>query len=135
MHAPICFVTLLCSLICLPLAAETTRYQTAPKSQPPKNTQDWQVPVISIDPVTKKTRVFIQPDGSFSDSLVSHATPVYHARSLYDLTPTGISNSTVSLHRQMASACPQGWIKLQEWTSLQSNTPELHYQFQCRDNS
>jgi len=131
MHIPIRTITFLCWLTGLPLAAETTTYQTAPKSQPPKITQDWQIPVISIDPATEKTRVFIQSDGSFGDGLASRVAPVYHARALYEPASSGISDSIIKLHRQMADACPQGWIKRQEWAILQTDTPELHYQFQC----
>jgi len=119
----------------MPLAADTTTYQTTAKAPPVQNQQTWSAPLISIDPRTGKARVFIQPDGSFSNSLASHNAPVYHARALYEPSPGGISVSMTKLHRQMADACPQGWIKLQEWASLQSDTPKLHYQFQCLKTS
>ena len=121
----------LCFAFSLPIAAESTVYQTAPKPPPQQSQQEWGVPVISVNPTTGKTRVFITPDGSFSNSLAPHGAPVYHAQAFYEPTPTGIPASIVKLHRQMADTCPQGWIKLQEWASLQTDTPELHYQFQC----
>jgi len=126
---------LVCFALCLPLSlislAESTVYQTSPKPAHTSSQKDWSVPVISINPDTGKTRVFITPDGSFSSSLASHGAPVYHARALYDPTSTGISDSTIALHRQMVDICPQGWIKLQEWANLHTDTQELHYQFQC----
>ncbi len=128
-------IAYLCFLLSLPLAADTTTYQTAPKAPPEKTPQAWNAPLISVDPETGKTRIFIQPDGSFSNSLASHDTPVYDARSLYKPTSTGIADSITKLHRQMADACPQGWVKRQEWADLQSDTPELHYQFQCLHTS
>lgn len=124
-------VVCLCLLFSMPLAADTTTYQTAPKAPSVQNQQTWNAPLISIDPQTGKTRVFIQPDGSFNNSLASHDAPLYHARALYQPTSAGIFDSIIKLHQQMADACPQGWIKLQEWANLQINTPELHYQFQC----
>jgi hypothetical protein len=131
MHFPARLLAYLCLLLSLPLAADTTTYQTAPKVPSEQTRQVWSAPLISVDPQTGKTRIFIQPDGSFSNSPASHGTPVYHARVLYKSTSTGISDSIIKLYRQMADACPQGWIKLQEWASLQTDTPELHYQFQC----
>lgn len=115
----------------LSTSADTTVYQTAPKATAPKNQEQWSTPVISIDPHSGRTRVFITPDDSFSHSLASHGAPVYHARAFYEPTATGIPASLVQLHRQMAEACPQGWIKLQEWANLKTEAPELHYQFQC----
>lgn len=122
----------LCLLLSLPAAADTTVYQTGPKttgSQAPR--EIWSAPVISVDPKTGRTRVFITPDGSFSNNLASHGAPVYHARTLHEPTPAGIQTGVGRLHQQMADTCPQGWIKLQEWARLTTDTPELHYQFQC----
>ena len=113
------------------VAADGTLYQTPPKTTSPQTNQQWGAPVISVDPHSGRTRVFITPDGSFSNNLASHGAPVYHARALYEPTETGIPSALIKLHRQMANACPTGWIKLQEWASLHINTPELHYQFQC----
>jgi len=131
MHFPARLLAYLCLLLSLPLEADTTTYQTALKAPSEQTQQVWNTPLISIDPQTGKTRVFIQSDGSFSNSLASHGAQVYHARALYKPTSTGISDGIIKLHRQMANTCPQGWIKLQEWTNLQTDTPELHYQFQC----
>ena len=121
----------LCLSLSLPCLAESTLYQTAPKQPSATPQQGFDVPLISINPDTGKTRVFITPNGSFSNKLASHGAPVYHARALYQATPAGIPASIAKLHQQMAEACPQGWIKLQQWATLQSDTPELHYQFQC----
>jgi len=116
------------SLTCF---ADSTVYQTAPKPSAPNAESTLNVPLISVNPDTGKTRVFITPDGSFSDRLAPHGAPVYHALALYNPTPAGIPASLVKLHQQMADTCPDGWIKLQEWATLQTNAPELHYQFQC----
>jgi len=116
------------SLTCF---AEPTVYQTAPKPSAPDSEPSLIVPLISVNPETGKTRVFITPDGSFSDRLATQSAPVYHARALYALTPADISSSVAQLHQNIAETCPQGWIKLQEWVTLQFDTPELHYQFQC----
>jgi len=116
------------SLTCF---AEATVYQTVPKPPVPNSETALIVPLISVNPDTGKSRVFITPDGSFRDRLAPHRAPVYHARALYTLTPAGIPASIVKLHQKIADAGPQGWIKLQEWVTLQFDTPELHYQFQC----
>lgn len=121
----------LCLIFSLPASADTTVYQTAPKTTAAQNQEQWSAPVISVDPHSGRTRVFITPDGSFSNSLASHGAPVYHARALYESTETGVPAALIKLHHQMADTCPTGWIKLQEWASLHTNTPELHYQFQC----
>ena len=123
----------LCLILSLPAAADATSYQT--EAKPPSTTaqQSWNVPVISVNPATGQQRVFITPLGELGNGLASHEAPVYHARALYQPTATAISTSITSLHQQMAEHCPQGWIKRQEWAILQSDTPELHYQFQCLD--
>lgn len=126
-HAIIC----LCLLFSLPLAADSNSYQTAPKQDVIQSQPSWSTPLISVDPATGKTRVFIQPDGSFSNNLASYGAPVYHARVLYEPTPQGMSASQLTLHQQMRSTCPQGWIKLQEWVQINEETASLNYQFQC----
>lgn len=118
----LCFVS--------PAFAETNNYQTAEKP-PPEARPSSQLPPLSISPETGKTRVFIAPEGSFNHSLVSSSKPVYHAQAFYEPTPSGLSKSQLALHRQMASACPKGWLKLQEWANLHADNPELHYRFQC----
>lgn len=126
-------ITSLCILVSLPLAADTTRYQTAPPAKPAvtESQPSWSAPLISVDPATGKTRVFIQPDGSFSNRLASYGAPVYHARALYKLTPQGIASSQLTLHQKMRDVCAQGWIKLQEWAQFNQATATLNYQFQC----
>jgi len=130
----ICTLLFVLSNTCL---AEPKTYQTEskPSSSGSASEPALIAPLISVNPETGKTRVFITPDGSFSDRLATQSAPVYHARALYESTSSGISDSLIKLYRQMADACPQGWIKLQEWAILQSNTPELHYQFQCLNTS
>lgn len=122
-----------CLIFSLSATADTTIYQTAPKTTETQYHEAWSAPVISIDPHSGRTRVFITPNGSFSNELASHGAPVYHARALYEPSETGIPGALLKLHRQMAEICPAGWIKLQEWASLSTNAPELHYQFQCLD--
>lgn len=126
-----CWVLLILSQVCF---ADARSYQTAPKLPVSENPQSITVPLISVNPNTGQTRVFITPEGEFGSGLASHKAPVYHARALYEATPAGVSASTTVLHQQMGKRCPQGWIKLQEWASLQSKIPELHYQFQCLDD-
>lgn len=111
--------------------AEAKTYQTEPKPTPQETGQGWEVPVISVNPEAGQKRVFITPQNNPSNSLAPYNSPVYHARAAYTLTPAGIPVSIEKLHQQMAEMCPQGWIKLQEWATLQSNPPELHFQFQC----
>jgi len=123
-----CVLLIVLSNVCL---AEPNTYQTAPKFLAPESQQDINAPLLSVNPESGNTRVFITPNSLFKHELASQGRPVYHARTLYRPTPSGISDSMIKLHLQMADTCPQGWIKRQEWANLQTNTPELHYQFQC----
>ncbi|MEH6357951.1 MAG: hypothetical protein V7745_03115 [Pseudomonadales bacterium] len=115
--------------------AESKTYQTAAKPTVADQQQIIPSPLISVNPDSGETRVFITPNSHLTNGLASHNTPVYHARTLYKLSATGISSSVVSLHQQMANRCPRGWIKLHEWVTLKTDTPELHYQFQCLNTS
>ena len=123
-----CALMLILSHYCL---AETKTYQTEPKPTPQETGQGWEVPVISVNPETGQKRVFITPQNNPTSSLAPHNSPIYHARAAYKLTSIGIAASIAKLHQQMAEACPQGWGKRQEWATLKSDTPELHFQFQC----
>lgn len=123
-----CTLLLILSHACI---AEPKTYQTAPKHPVIEHPKTIDTPLISVNPASGETRLFITPDGSFSNGLVSHDTQVYYARALYDSSSQGIAASMVILHKQMADVCPQGWIKREEWTTLQSVTPELHFKFQC----
>lgn len=127
----------LCMLLLLlsqPGFAETRVYQTAPKLAPLENQQQIAVPLISVSPDSGRARIFITPDGSFSNRGEAQNAPLYHARTSYTPTVQGLSSSVIKLHQQMIARCPQGWIKRQEWATLQSSTPELHYHFQCLYN-
>ena len=122
-------------IISQPCVAESKTYQTAAKPTVADQQQIITSPLISVNPDSGETRVFITPNSHHTNGLASHNTPVYHARALYKPSATGISSSVVSLHQQMANLCPRGWIKLDEWVTLKADTPELHYQFQCLNTS
>lgn len=131
MRQSIAFITGLCLLLPLALIAEPVSYQTASKPEISRPPASWKTPLLAIDPDTGKVRVYIQPDASFSNAMASSDAPVYHAQALYEPTQQGISSSQLTLHRQMRNACPQGWIKLQEWVQLNTDRATLNYQFQC----
>ena len=127
-----CATACLSLLFCLPLPADTTSYQTASNPQPNTITQhEWKIPILSVDPATGKTRVYIQGDTPLNGELASRNAQVYHARALYSPTQQGIQTSIAELHQHMAKVCPTGWVKHQEWANLQTGSPELHYRFQC----
>jgi hypothetical protein len=125
---------LICTLLFIlsqPCSAETKIYQTALKSAVTDQQQIISSPLISVNPNSGETHVFITPNSHRSSQPGSHNKTVHHAQALYEATSTGITQSITKLHHHMAKACPQGWIKRYEWVTLKTDTPELHYQFQC----
>jgi len=50
-------------------------------------------------------------------------------------TDYSASSAINNLHQQMAQHCPQGWLKIKEWSLPVEQDYYLHYLFQCASGS
>lgn len=123
-HLPLLIATLLGTQLC---QADSRHYHTAPAAPAAPPGEQFEIPLIEIDPDSGEQRIYLAPPGD-KQRLVASAG---YRQDATEAAAPGLHQAIGQLHQQMAAACPQGWVKLEEWAVTDSSQINLHYAFAC----
>ena len=113
-----------------PCYADNQHYRTAPPQNPDHPTSEIDIPLLEIDPDTGERRIYLRPTPQGETHI---------AQAFYQSEPGAgdphLHQAILQLHQQMNTACPAGWLKLEEWAAVSERGIQLHYRFACLGQS
>ncbi len=110
--------------------AQTYHYHTTP-AQPQSDARDVGIPLIEVDPDSGEKKVFLRPNSGSSSGTVEQKIVSASYQPGAQGTESGLHQAIAQLQEKMTKACPDGWIKLQEWGIPENSAVILHYSFAC----
>lgn len=124
-HFSYCLIALLGTPLC---QADSRHYQTAPAEPATAQSGQFEIPLIEVDPDSGDRRVYLTPR---SDTQALAVSARYRAQPEPEAVASALQQAIGQLHQQMTAACPQGWVKLEEWAVTEGSQINLHYAFAC----